>query len=109
MSKTYRVQYSPAALEDLKSTYSYLAFHLKEVRTAKNQVRRIRTAIAELSSFPSRYPPVLWEPWRGKGMHKLPVDRYVAYYLVNEQKKSVKIVRIFYGGRDAERLLQEIH
>lgn len=109
MSQRYRVQYSPSALADLRSTYSYIAFHLKEVRTAKNQVRRIRNAIADLSSFPSRYPPVLWEPWSGKELHKLPVDRYVVYYLVNDEEHMVNIVRIFYGGRDAERLLQETH
>ena len=105
MSQKYQVQYSPSALSDLRNTYSYIAFHLKEVRTAKHQVRRIRNAIADLSSFPSRYPPVLWEPWNGKGLHKLPVDRYVVYYLVNDEEHMVNIVRIFYGGRDAERLL----
>lgn len=109
MSQKYQVQYSPSALSDLRNTYSYIAFHFKEVRTAKNQVQRIRNAIADLSSFPSRYPPVLWEPWNGKGLHKLPVDRYVVYYLVNDEEHMVNIVRIFYGGRDAERLLQEPH
>ena len=40
---------------------------------------------------------------------ELPVDRYVVYYLVNDEEHMVNIVRIFYGGRDAERLLQEPH
>lgn len=57
MSQKYQVQYSPSALSDLRNTYSYIAFHLKEVRTAKNQVRRIRNAIADLSSFLLVIPP----------------------------------------------------
>ena len=35
MSQKYQVQYSPSALSDLRNTYSYIAFHLKEVLNIK--------------------------------------------------------------------------
>ena len=91
--------------------HRYSSDTIARIRTdyVHEQQSRYRNAIADLSSFPSRYPPVLWEPWNGKGLHKLPVDRYVVYYLVNDEEHMVNIVRIFYGGRDAERLLQEPH
>ena len=33
-------------------------------------------------------------------MHQLPIDNYIAYYLVDDKTKMVIITRIFYGGRD---------
>ena len=37
-------------------------------------------------------------------MHKLPVDNYVVFYVVDEKKIVVKIVRIVYAGRNIEDL-----
>lgn len=37
-------------------------------------------------------------------MHRLPIDNYVVFYLVDEQAMAVKIVRIVYGGRNLEDL-----
>lgn len=57
--------------------------------------------------MPERYAAVDWEPWHSIGIRKLPVDNFVAYYLVNQQALSVEIVRIFYGGRDIESIAKE--
>ena len=40
------------------------------------------------------------------GVRFLPVDNYTVYYLVDTAQKAVEIVRIFYSGRDVERILQ---
>lgn len=36
-----------------------------------------------------------------------PVDNYLVFYLPNETKNTVSIVRIMYGGRDIRRQLSE--
>ena len=107
MSKRFRVSYSPEAYEDLTSIYSYIAVHLKAQETAKRQTDRIRKEIRSLSEMPKRYAAVNWEPWRSMGMRKLPIDNFVAYYLVDQNDLSVEIVRIFYGGRDIESIAKE--
>lgn len=106
MSEHYAVRYSPKALDDLRAIYTYIAGHLQVPETARKQVNRIRDAVRSLDTMPSRYALVDWEPWRQIGMHKVSVDSYVVYYVVNAEKRTVQIIRIFYGGRDAERLLQ---
>jgi plasmid stabilization system protein ParE len=55
--------------------------------------------------MPERYTPVDWEPWASMGMRRLPVDRYVVYYLVDQAAQLVSVVRIVYGGRDIEAIL----
>lgn len=107
MRKSFRVEYSPEALEDLRAIYSYIAFHLKERETANSQIGRIRREIRALSELPERYAAVDWEPWVSTGMRRLPVDNYVVYYLVEQDKYLVSVVRIFYGGRDIENIVKE--
>lgn len=100
----YRVEYSQEALVDIKSIYTYISQILHAPLTARRQVNRIRKEIRDLEAFPTRYVLVEWEPWASMKMHRLPIDNYVVFYLVDEQAMSVKIVRIVYGGRNLEDL-----
>lgn len=43
-----------------------------------------------------------------RGMHQLLVDNFIVYYLVDDKDKSVTIVRIFYGRRDVERIVNTV-
>lgn len=100
----YRVEYSHEALVDIKSIYTYISQILHAPLTARRQVNRIRKEIRDLEAFPTRYVLVEWEPWASMKMHRLPIDNYVVFYLVDEQAMAVKIVRIVYGGRNLEDL-----
>lgn len=100
----YRVEYSQEALVDIKSIYTYISQILHAPLTARRQVNRIRKEIRDLEAFPTRYVLVEWEPWESMKMHRLPIDNYVVFYLVDEQAMAVKIARIVYGGRNLEDL-----
>lgn len=52
MNTSYSVTYSPAAKDDLKNIYSYLAFNLNVPEIAENQVNRIRKVIRSLAFMP---------------------------------------------------------
>lgn len=106
MSDTYRVTYTPQALEDLKEIYRYISFSLKETVTAKKHVARIRNEIRSLSAMPERYVQVEWEPWRSMGMRKVPINNFMVFYLVQKEALTVLIVRILYGGMDIEEALK---
>lgn len=106
MSEQFSVEYSPEALDDLRAIYSYIAFHLKERKTAERQIARIRREVRALHELPDRYASVDWEPWSAMGMRKLLVDHYVVYYLVDHPAQYVRVVRIFYGGRDVENIIK---
>ena len=106
MSDTYSVIYSPEAKDDLREIYSYIAYDLQAPETAEGQVNRIRKEIRSLDFMPSRYAVVDWEPWKSMGMHRVPVDNFVVYYAVNDGSRTVTVIRIFYGGRDIEDIIQ---
>lgn len=106
MSDNYQIIYSPEALDDIRKIYSYIAYELQVPDTAINQVNRIRREIRSLDIMPMRYSIVDWEPWKSMQMHKVPVDNYVVYYLVNSNLYTVTVIRIVYGGQDIESCLK---
>ena len=103
---SYRVQYSPAAYEDLRAIYRYIALELLAPEAAQDQTGRIREAVRALDTFPCRHPAVDWEPWASMGIHKMPVDNYCAFYRVDEDAAAVTILRIFYTGRNIENIIK---
>ena len=105
MSNAYSVIYSPEAKDDLREIYSYIAFGLEAPETAKSQVNRIRKEIRLLDFMPARYALVDWEPWRSMKMHRVPVDNFVVYYAIDDKSRTVTVIRIFYGGRNAEHIV----
>lgn len=105
MSDTYSVAYSPEALEDLKEIYSYIAFTLKEPNTAEGQLNRIRKEVRSLDFMPSRYALVDWEPWKSIGVHRIPVDNFAVFYIVDDDRHEVNVIRVFYGGRDVKNII----
>lgn len=102
MSEPYRIVYSPQALEDLKDIYAYISEELQVPDTARNQVNRIREKIRSLDFMPKRYAIVDWEPWKSMKMHKIPVDNFIVFYIVDMNSMTVTVIRIVYGGRDIQ-------
>ena len=101
----YKVSYSGEALSDLREIYSYIAYELLVPKTAAAQIKRIREKIRSLDFMPACHELVEWEPWQSMNMHQLPIDNYIAYYLVDDNTKMVIITRIFYGGRDIKGII----
>lgn len=106
MMEHYKMVYSVDALQDLEEIYLYISTQLLVPEIAVNQVNRIRKAIRALDSMPMRFALVEWEPWHSMEVHKLPVDHYVVFYIVDVNTATVSIVRIFYGGRNIQEIVQ---
>jgi len=103
----WRVEYTDNALEDLQGIFDYISLDLLEPVTAANQTDRIMDAADSLDNMPQRHRLYDKEPWRSRGLRVLPVDNYVIFYLPDETKNIVFIIRIIYGGRDIDKVLEE--
>ena len=103
----WRVDYTADALWDLKNIFDYIDLVLLESATAANQTERIMDAAETLDQMPMRHKLYDKEPWRSRGLRVLPVDNYVIFYLPDEHKHIVSIIRIMYGGRGIGRHLSE--
>lgn len=84
---------------------SYISGKLFAELSADNLLERVESSIMRLKDFPYSGSIVLDEPLKIRGYRKLIVDNYMAFYLVDEMEKQVKIMRILYGAQNYQNLL----
>jgi len=98
----WKVVYTEQAKNDLRDIYEYIAFSLLEPEIAKKLTKRIMETAEKLHEMPLRCRLYEKEPWRSQGLRVLTVDNYIVFYLPVEEKETVAIIRIMYGGRNIE-------
>ena len=103
-----KIQKTSQALNDLKGIYTYIYYNLSSPVNAKNQIRKIKDAIKRLDTFPNGYPIVDFDPWQKINMHKLVVNNYIVFYMIEDETSMVYIARFAYSGRDIKHITNEV-
>ncbi len=103
----WNIVYTAGARRDLRNIYEYIAYSLFVPETAAGQTQRIMKEVRVLDEMPMRFQLYDEEPWHSAGLRFFPVDNYLVFYLPDEVKSIVYIVRIMYGGRDVHKQLSE--
>lgn len=101
----YTVNLSHEAVKDINGIYEYIAIALGEKEIAVNMINLIEKNILSLDEMPGRYKIYDSEPWKSRGVHIMPVKKYLVFYVVDENNKSVNVFRVIYGSRDIENVL----
>jgi len=101
----YSLKFTPKAENDLDEIYNYISNKLFANEAADNLTDKIENSIIRLSKFPFSCGYVLNKPLRNRGYHKLIIDNYIVFYLINEIKKQVIIMRILYGASNYQNIL----
>ena len=96
---------SERADADLRGIYEYIAFHLRSARNAANQLERLEKAIYELDTMPKRYAAYRKGKWEKRGLRCMPVDNYLVYYIPDERKQTIEVLRVLYGRMDVDQVL----
>lgn len=93
----YNINYTESAQNDLREIFEYIAYTLKELKTAQNLIRRILKEISELKTMPFRNP-ICDDLKLSLELRSFKIGNYIAFY--STDKQTVNIIRIIYGGRD---------
>lgn len=101
----YDVIIDPIAERDLFDIFYYISESLKEPKIAEKIYFAIKKKVLSLDLQPYMYSVVSEEPYSLKGIRKIPVENYTAFYYVDESNKTVHIIRILYNRRQWENLL----
>lgn len=99
---TYQVRITRQAGEDLRGIHAYIADELHASLTADRQLDRLEQEILSLDQFPNRYRRYAKEPWHSRGLRILGVDRYLVFYIPDDNTHTVTIIRVLYGGSDVD-------
>jgi plasmid stabilization system protein ParE len=97
----YKIQYMDSVEHDVLAIENNPKI---DSRTFLKIEKDIEARIASLDTMPLRYPVYLHRPqYRVTGVHK-----YVIFYKVTENPKTVEIHRILHGARDIENLTGDV-
>lgn len=104
----YRVKLTDQAIEQMAETVRYISKVLLVPDVANQWASRIENEIASLHSMPGRYPLTEEEPWHSEGVHKMPIENFLAYYWVDDANGIVWVTAIVYGRRDQLNVLRNM-
>ena len=89
----YSVNLSSEAAKDIAEIYEYISVILGEEEVAKNMLALLRKNILSLNEMPGRFRLYESEPWKSRGVHIMSVKKYLVFYITNENKKTVDVLR----------------
>lgn len=108
----YRIEYLPAALDDLKEIVVYIAETLENPKAALNLSQEIVERVERLAYFPYSAPAYFPIRPLSHEYRRLQVKNYYVFYWVddsseqdNEIVNTVTIARIIYVRRNIKMLL----
>lgn len=98
--KNYEIRITPDAIDDLTALRDYIVGVLGAPMTAQAYLKKLRAAIAALSTMPDRYQLVEDEPWHSRVIRRMLIKNSFIYYRVDESAKKVYILNVIYGRRN---------
>ena len=91
---------------DLRGVYEYIASELQAPENAAGQVQRLEEQIISSETVAGT---IRGDMKRNHGkvgdFVYYPVDNYVVLYIPDEDRKTVEILRVMYGGRNIDKQL----
>ena len=101
---TYKVIVAPEAIEDMQSHYDYIAYVKESIINAEAQLSRIQEEITHLDILPNAFRKYPKEPWHSRGLRYYPVDKYLEFYMVDEENHIVNVMRVIGGQMDLDQI-----
>jgi len=102
----YNVRIMEKAEEDLSEIVTYISDTLCNRQAAESLLEEFLAAKTGIEDNPYMYPLSNDLVLQEEGYHRFLFKKnYIALYLINEDKKEVSIMRIFYAKRDYDNLI----
>ena len=102
----YSLNITDIAEEDILSAVKYIANALKAPTAANSLLDEIEKHEEILENTPNIYPFVSDEYLAKKGLKFVMIKNYMMFFAINEEEKTVNVIRFLYGRRDWKNLLK---
>lgn len=101
IDQPYALRFTRHAARDLDELFRYITYELDAENAAKELMREVEAAVANLRTFPYSAPQARDDLLARKSYRTLTVrKKYVVVYRVYEDSRAVIVHRIFYGRRN---------
>ncbi len=102
---SYNVIISIPAKNDLKEAVYYISNILKSPQSAKDLYTAADEAFHSLSELPKRHSLIDENLLGLSNIRYILIKNYIAFYTVDDENHTVKIIRFLYNKREWSRLL----
>lgn len=109
MESKWEYQLTQKADADLDDIVGYIAVELANPTAASDFVDKLQKAIEEARVFPESGALVVNEFIPDAEIRKKLVGNYIMYYLPDSDEKKIYILRIVYGRRNMDKILQRLN
>ena len=105
--KVFSVEITDSALSDMDEIYRYIRDVLRSPSAAANQYDGIAAEILSLDTMPERFMIPASPFFRAAGLHRMLVNNYSVFYLIQGDK--VVVTDVLYSSSDIVSRLAEKH
>ena len=102
----YFLNITEVAEEDILSAIKYIAYVLKAPMAANRLLDDIEKQEKTLENTPNIYPFVPDKYLAKNGIKFALIKNYILFYVVNEDEKTVNVIRFLYGRRDWKNIIK---
>lgn len=65
-----------------------------------------KASIFALAEMSDRHTLCQEDPWHSRGLRKMVIGNYTAFYIIDLQTDTVVVVRVLYNGSNIEKILE---
>lgn len=105
----YGFRFTETAERDLDEILSYITEKLCNPLAAAVFFTHLKDKIKEICHYPYGSPEINNQFIDSKSLRKMVVDSYLIYYLIQDERKNVIILRIVYGPRNQTKIQKNLH
>ncbi len=104
-SMIYKLVVSKEAAEDIEDIVYYIVSELSNPSAAADFLDDVEKSYHNIVEKPAMYSLCNDYRLRNGGYRKIVIKNYLILYRINEEKKTVIIIRVVYGGRNYSNLI----
>ena len=105
MTAQFKVILADSAKEDIKVRKRFILNHFLSRDLAENFSAKIKSAIQKLDTFPAAYKSTGFV-YRGYKIYLKPRSTYLIFYVVDEEKKMVTVLRVLQEGMNWKHIIK---
>ncbi|HBE15351.1 MAG TPA: type II toxin-antitoxin system RelE/ParE family toxin [Ruminococcaceae bacterium] len=105
----YNYSFTREAEKDFDEILHYMTDTLDNPSAASAFMEKMEKVISEIRHFPRCGSLVENELITLKDIRKMPISNYLLYYRLNEIDECIHILRIIYGRRNMDNVLNEMN
>ncbi len=104
---SYDLRITKKAEDDLNAAADYIEFTLLNPQAANDLLDKAVKELSNLTEMPQIHR-IVDDPFlNALGIRFILVNNYIAFFLINEEEKTVYIIRFLYGKRNWIQILKD--